>query len=172
MYIRYNNNIYELINYKGKKKITTYFNDKCDNTFEKTWDYYAKEYLDDDTNVQDIFNVDFMLTYIDTSETTEHGIYVTKWNVNEGRPIYRNPVIENDEIGLSRPHDSWSEDWIQDDKYSCSKIVNINECSNYTIVFTYWVKNGEKLEQPLIEEKEVTAEEFKEQMIKYRKSNI
>ncbi len=172
MYIKYNEHLYELINYRGKKKITTYYKNKCDKGFEQTWDYYAKDYLEEDNNVQDIFDVNFILTYIDTSETTKHGEYVTRWNVNEGRPMYKNPEIENDEIGLSLPHDSWSEDWIQDDKYSCSKIVNIKECSDYTIVFTYLVKDGEKLEEPLIEEKEVTAEEFKKYMLEYRKQNI
>ena len=172
MYIIYNNFLYELINYRGKNKITTYFRDKCDSSFEKTWDYYSKECLELDNHIQDIFEVDFVLTYIDTSETTKHGIYETRWNVNEGKPMYKSPVIEKDEVGLTLSHDSWSEDWIQDDKYSCSKIVNLYECSEYTIVYTYVFKNGKKLEEPLIEEKQVSAEEFKKEMIKYRKTNI
>ena len=86
--------------------------------------------------------------------------------------MYKNPVIEKNEVGLTLSHDSWSEDWIQDDKYSCSKIVDLYECSEYTIVYTYVFRDGKKLEKPLIEEKQVSAEEFKEKMIKYRKNNI
>lgn len=59
MYIIYNNILYELINYRGKYKITTYFKEKCDRSFVRTWDYYLKEYLETDTNIQDIFNVQF-----------------------------------------------------------------------------------------------------------------
>ncbi len=172
MYIRYNNGLYRFLDKEIYYKIITIDKEKITEDFYKNMDVFVKMIPTQDSKIQDIFNIDFILTYIDTSETTKHGEYVTRWNINEGRPMYKNPEIENDEIGLSLPHDSWSEDWIQDDKYSCSKIVNINECSNYTIVFTYIVKDGEKLEQPLIEEKEVTAEELKEQMIKYRKSNI
>ncbi len=172
MYIKYNNKLFELINYREKQIITTYFKNKCDETFEKTWDYYVKEFVEEDSNIQDLFDVDFVLTYIDTSETTKHGKNETRWNVNEGRPMYRSPEIEKDEIGLVLSHDSWSEDWIQDDKYSCSKIVNLYDCSEYTIIYTYTWKNGKKLEEPLVEEKRVSAEVFKEEMIKYRKSNI
>lgn len=86
--------------------------------------------------------------------------------------MYKSPKIEKDEVGLTLSHDSWSEDWIQDDKYSCSKIVDLHDCSEYTVIFTYVFKDGKKLEEPLIEEKMVSVEEFKEEMIKYRKSNI
>ncbi len=172
MFIKYNNVLYDLLDRHTHLIIITKIESKTDEKFLRSKRSYYKEISTEDTNIQEIFDVDFILTYIDTSETIKHGEYVTKWNVNEGRPMYRNPEIENDEIGLCLPHDSWSEDWTQDDKYSCSKIVNINECSDYMIVFTYLVKDGEKLNEPLIKEKEVPVGEFKEQMIKYRKSNI
>ena len=149
-----------------------YKNINIDGTFKNDNGIYYKEVSIDDIKIQDIFEVDFLLTYIDTSETTKHGKYDTRWNVNEGKQMYKNPVIEKNEVGLTLSHDSWSEDWIQDDKYSCSKIVDLYECSEYTIVYTYVFRDGKKLEEPLIEEKRVSAEEFKEKMIKYRKNNI
>lgn len=170
MLMKYANKLYRYIS--NYNEIVTYNNINIDSTFENDNGIYYKKIFADDIKIQDIFDVDFVLTYIDTSETTKHGKYETRWNVNEGKPMYKSPAIEKDEVGLTLSHDSWSEDWIQDDKYSCSKIVNLYECSEYTIVYTYVFKNGKKLEEPLIEEKQVSAEEFKKEMIKYRKTNI
>ena len=172
MYIQYNNELFRFLDKRDYFKIITFDYGKTTADFYKNIDVYVKKISIKDINIQDIFEVDFVLTYIDTSETTKHGKYETRWNVNEGKPMYKSPVIEKDEVGLTLSHDSWSEDWIQDDKYSCSKIVNLYECSEYTIVYTYVFKNGKKLEEPLIEEKQVSAEEFKKEMIKYRKTNI
>ena len=172
MYIRYKNEIFRFIDKGEYFKIITLDKRKATDKFYKNIDDYVKKISINDADIQAIFDVDFVLTYIDTSETTKHGKYETRWNVNEGKPMYKSPAIEKDEVGLTLSHDSWSEDWIQDDKYSCSKIVNLYECSEYTIVYTYVFKNGKKLEEPLIEEKQVSAEEFKKEMIKYRKTNI
>ena len=172
MFIKYKDILYDLLEEKTYLSIITRNKLKSNEDFLKTKRSFYKNISLNDINIQDIFDVDFVLTYIDTSETTKHGKYETRWNVNEGKPMYKSPVIEKDEVGLTLSHDSWSEDWIQDDKYSCSKIVNLYECSEYTIVYTYVFKNGKKLEEPLIEEKQVSAEEFKKEMIKYRKTNI
>ena len=170
MLMKYANKLFRYIS--NYNEIVTYKNINIDGTFKNDNGIYYKKVAIDDINIQDIFEVDFLLTYIDTSETTKHGMYNTRWNVNEGKQMYKNPVIEKNEVGLTLSHDSWSEDWIQDDKYSCSKIVDLYECSEYTIVYTYVFRDGKKLEKPLIEEKQVSAEEFKEKMIKYRKNNI
>ncbi len=172
MFIKYDNKLYRFLDKKEYFKIITSNDKNITEDFYKSIDVYVKKITIEDSNIQDIFDVDFVLTYIDTSETTKHGKYETRWNVNEGKPMYRSPEIEKDEVGLVLSHDSWSEDWIQDDKYSCSKIVNLYDCSEYTIIYTYTWKNGKKLEEPLVEEKKVSAEEFKEEMIKYRKSNV
>lgn len=96
MYISYNNILYKLITYKGKKEITTYFKEKCDSSFMKMVGfqttyiddtsldshddsiYYFKEISIEDTAIQNIFDVDFVLTYVDVSETTKHGKYQTR----------------------------------------------------------------------------------------------
>lgn len=172
MFIKYKDILYDLLEEKTYLSIITRNKLKSNEDFLKTKGSFYKNISLDDINIQDIFEVDFVLTYIDTSETTKHGTYETRWNVNEGKAMHKSPVIEKDEVGLTLPHDSWSEDWIQDDKYSCSKIVNLCDCSEYTVIFTYEYKDGKKLEKPLVEEKQVMAEEFKEEMIKYRKDNI
>lgn len=174
MYIKYNAKIYDLIysNLKEKYVITTYCEEKVDETFYKMWDYYAKDYVEIDPNIQDIYDVDFYVTYTDDSETLKHGEPVTRWNINKMGMLYRKPDMEKGEVGLHLPHDSWSDDWIQDDKYSCSKIVDLYDCSDYTVVYTYSVKDGKKLDEPLVEEVVMTAEDFLQERLKYRLTKI
>ena len=174
MYIKYNAKIYDLIysNFEKKYVITTYFDEKVDESFYKMWDYYAKDYVETDQNIQDIYDVDFYVTYTDDSETLKKADKQGKWLVNEGRPLYRNPEIEENELGLSLIKQSFSEDWIMDDRCSCSKIVDLYDCSDYTVVYTYIFKDGQKLDEKEVVEIEMTADEFKKEMIKYKAKNI
>ena len=174
MYIKYNQKIYDLIysNMKKKTVISTYLEDKTDESFYRISDYYAKDFSEADPNIQDIYEVDFYVTYTDDSETLKHGEPVSRWHINNMGMIYRTPDIEKNEIGLSLLHDSWSKDWIQHDKYECSKIVNLHDCTDFTVVYTYTYRNGKKLEEPMVEEVTVEAEEFKALMLQYRNENI
>ena len=174
MYIKYNDKIYELI-YCGvvdKEVVSTYFKEKTDETFYEIFDYYAKDFINTDVNIQDIYNVDFYVSYTDESETLKQAPTVERWCVNEGRPMYRNPELEKNELGIVLQQVTRSDDWIQDDKCSCSKIIDLYECSDYTVKYTYTFKDGKKLDEKEIVEVKMKAEEFKAEILKYRSENI
>ncbi|MBQ2982941.1 MAG: hypothetical protein IJD58_12630, partial [Lachnospiraceae bacterium] len=116
MYIKYKDVLYHYRNLKECKKIVTWIESKSGDEFYKHLSVWVKIISDDDPNIQDIYEVDFYVTYTDDSETLKHGEPVSRWHINNMGMIYRTPDIEKNEIGLSLLHDSWSKDWIQHDK--------------------------------------------------------
>ena len=161
MYIIYNNILYELINYRGKYKITTYFKEKCDRSFDRTWDYYSKEYLETDTNIQDIFNIQFFLKWDSHFEKVD-----TVWE------IFTDKSYLNENQVLMRFANGLLPGWRAEEQTVCSRYVDINECEDFTIVYTYTVKDGIRLETPLKQEKKVSKEEFQKTVIQFRNENI
>ena len=59
-----------------------------------------------------------------------------------------------------------------DDRCSCSKIVDLFDCTDFTVVYTYTYKDSKKLDEVIVEEVKVEAEEFKSLMLQYRDENI
>lgn len=59
-----------------------------------------------------------------------------------------------------------------DDRCSCSKIVDLYDCSGYIVKYTYTVKNGVQLPKEKIVEVKMSAEDFRNEMLKYRIGNI
>lgn len=170
MFVRYKENIYELF-YWGlmdKKVISTYKLDKTDETFYKISDYYGKDYVQEDTNVYDIYEVDFYVYYMDDSETLKQAKADGKWCVNACRP----PQLEKNELALILMRGSVCDEWIQHDKGTSSKIVDLYECSDYTVVYTYTYKDGQPLAEKEVVEVKMDAEAFKAEMLKYRRENI
>ncbi len=98
MYIRYKNEIFRFIDKGEYFKIITLDKRKATDKFYKNIDDYVKKISINDADIQAIFDVDFVLTYIDTSET--------RWNVNEGKTMHKSPVIKKDEVGLTLSRDS------------------------------------------------------------------
>ena len=168
MYAIYNNKLYGYLD--DDYELLTYQNNKIDDGFEEDEGIYFKSITLDE--IQDIFDVDFYVTYTDESETLKKAGNPSKWIVNEGRPLYKNPEIEKNELGLSLIQQSYSDDWVMDDKCSCSKIVDLYDCTDFTVVYTYIYRDGKELEEEIVEEVKVEAEEFKELMLKYRDENI
>lgn len=170
MNVKYSNKIYGFLT--EDKELLTYKKEKTDETFEYDDGIYYKQIEIDDKKIEEIYDVDFYVYYMDNSETLKKAGVSGKWCVDEGRPLYRMPDIEKDELGLWLGNISWSEDWIHDDKCSCSKIVNLYDCSNYTVKYTYIFKDGKELPGKEIVEVKMDAEDFKAEMIKYRLTNI
>lgn len=190
-YIKYGNNIYELIHHRllDRKLITTYHKVKTDDSFYMISDYYAKDYEIGDENIQDIYEIDFFVVYNDTSETVKEAAkYVYEgtrmpessqraikegiWCVNEGIPRYRAPILEENEVGLGLDQVSHSDDWVMDDRSSCSKIVNLYDCSGYIVRYTYSFKDGVQLPEAEVVEVKMEAEAFKEEMLKHSRRNV
>ena len=150
MYIKYNNELFDLVDKIDYYKIVTRKESKSDKTFYSRLSVFIKEIAIDDTDIQDIYDVDFFVIYSDESETIKNAAkYVCEgtgmpqssqraikegiWCVNEGRPLYRSPVLEENEVGLWLNGQSCSEDWVMDDRCSCSKIIDLYDCSGWRI---------------------------------------
>lgn len=189
MFIRYRNTLYHLIQFLGKEMITTYDKQKTDDSFYLVSDYYAKDYNPQDDEIQDVYEADFYVVYHDASETVKEAMkYAYEgsgmlacdqravkegiWCVNEGIPRHCTPKIENDEVGINLGQLSYSDDWVQFDRSSISKIVNIYECSRLMVRYAYTVKNGCRLAEKEIVEVDFEPEAFKEEMLKHRIGNI
>lgn len=176
MYIEYKGQLYELIEdsplFGGKPVISTYFEEKTDNTFSEFSDYYAKELKPDDADVRNIYDVDFYVVYHDTSRTTDMNVKKQcTWCVNEDHAGHY-ASIENDEVSIVLDGESYSEDWVRADRGLCSKTVSIYDCEKLRARYTYSVRDGKKLDKDEVVEVTMRPEAFKAEMLKYRDENI
>lgn len=170
MKIKYNSLLYRYL--ERRNKIVTYDKDKVDLTFECDGRIYYKVISPMDSHIEDIFDVDFYVYYMDDSETLKASGADGTWCVNEGRPLYRCPKLENNELGLSLMYGSICDEWTQDDKGSSSKIIDLYDCSDHTVVYTYSFKDGKPLAENEVIKVKMEPEDFKNEMLKYRISNI
>lgn len=191
MFIKYKDETYKLIRniLFEQKLIITHNTEKTDDSFFALSDYYAKICEMGDKNIKNIYEIDFYVGYHDTSETVkdaekyayegsgmieeaQRAVKDGIWCVNEGIPLHRSPILEDNELGLSLNHVSCSEDWIQYDRSFCSKIIDLYDCSEYIVRYTYSFKDGVQLPEAEVVEVKMAAEAFKEEMLKYRIGNI
>lgn len=170
MYIKYNDKLYRYL--EDERKILTYDVEKTDKTFSNKRNIYYKIIDADDGNIESIYDVDFYVYYMDDSETLKKANVDGIWCVNEGRPLYRNPELEKNELGLILNKVTYSEDWVQFDGCTCGKIVDLYECGEYKIKYTYKYKDGKELQGEESVEVKMQAESFKEEMLKHRVSNV
>lgn len=187
MFIRYKNIVYRYI--QRRNELVTAVKEKADDTFSQDGNIFYKQIDTMDQDIQDMYEIDFYVGYIDTSETVKDaekyvyegsGMAETSqravrdgiWCVNEGIPLYRRPILEENELGLSLNQVSCSEDWIQDDRSYCSKIIDLYDCSEYIVCYTYSFKDGVQLPEVEIVEVRMEAEAFKEEMLKHRSQNV
>lgn len=200
LFILYKGNIYrETENiFTTKDCFVTKFKEKTDDTFYEYLDHLERYARDFEYNEVDaVYDVDFYVEYHDTSrtmemaaqkmkETEEEGDIVDndthdsvlhhRWDVNEKKLILpqQNPKIENNEVAIMLCEASYSEDWVlveEDDRF-CSKVVDIHDCDKLLVQYTYFVRNGKKLDKEEVVEVTMKPEDFKAEMLKYRLSNI
>ena len=69
MYIKYNNELFYLVDKKDYYKIVTRKESKSDKTFYSRLNVFIKEIAIDDLDIRDIYDVDFFVIYFDESET-------------------------------------------------------------------------------------------------------
>ncbi len=168
-YVKYKKKLYFTIKQGNDRYIVTYYMDKANNSFFQKFDYYMKRLEECKDDAECVFDVSFYVTYVNKSKTIRGE---KRWYVSEYVPLHRGFDIEKNEVGLCVNGMSRSSDWIQFDSCFCSKIVDISECSDFTVRYEYSRKDGVDYEEPLVEEQEVSAEEFKRIMVSYRRQNI
>lgn len=200
LFILYKGNIYRQTEniFTTKDCFVTKFKEKTDDTFYEYLDHLERYARDcEDNEVDAVYDVDFYVEYHDTGRTMEmaaqrvkeaeeKGKTVThsthdsvlhhRWVVNEKRRIQpqQNPQIENNEVALMLCETSYSEDWVlvEKDKRFCSKVVDIHDCDKLLVQYTYFVRNGKRLDKAEVVEVTMEPEDFKAEMLKYRLSNI
>ncbi len=187
MFIRYKNMVYRYI--QRRNELVTARKEKVDDTFLQDGSIFFKQIDTMDQDIQDMYEIDFFVVYNDTSETVKEAAkYVYEgtnmpessqraikegiWCVNEGIPRYRFPILEENEVGLGLDQVSHSDDWVMDDRSSCSKIVDLYDCSEYIVRYTYSFKDGVQLPEAEVVEVKMEAEAFKEEMLKHRSQNV
>lgn len=172
MYIKYDKELYVFLDKKDYFEIITRKENKADETYIREANIFFKEISPEDPKIEAIFRVDFYVSYMDDSETLKASGADGVWCVNEGRPLYRCPKIENNELGLSLMYGSICDEWTQDDKGSSSKIIDLYDCSDHTVVYTYSFKDGKPLAENEMIKIKMEPEDFKNEMLKYRRSNL
>ena len=161
MYIKYNNIVFRFLDKKEYYKIITRNKNKTTDEFYKNKDVYVKKIIETDINIQDIFNIQFFLKWDSHFEKVD-----TVWE------IFTDKSYLNENQVLMRFANGLLPGWRAEEQTVCSRYVDINECEDFTIVYTYTVKDGIRLETPLKQEKKVSKEEFQKTVIQYRNENI
>ena len=174
MYIKYDGKIYyhSYPNIANKRYAITHNIEKLTEGFEKQYDYYKKIVCDDDPNIQDVYDIDFYVDYVDEKQTMKLMRDVTRWCVNDNRPCYQQPEIEKDELGIQGMGMNDTDGWKTYDRGASSKIIHLSDCTGFIVKYTYTVKDGCKLTEELIEEVNMTSEEFKNEMIRHNGMKI
>ena len=170
MYIKYNEKLYRYL--EDDNELLTYKEDKIDSNFEEDDGIWFKEITPNDSNIQDIYDINFYVDYIDEKQTMKLMRGVTRWCVNDNRPMHRAPEIEKDELGIQGPGMNSTDGWVVYDQGASSKIIHLSDCTGFIVEYKYTVKDGKVLEEKLVEEVRMNAEEFKAEMIKYRRENV
>lgn len=161
MLIIYNSFLYRYIKNKNHIEIVTYDKNKVDKSFKLDDDIYYKDVLLDDPKIQDIFDVQFFLNWDSHLKDVDK-----RWEIlTDGEYMKGNHV-------LLRFVNGFLPGWTIEEQVVCSKYVDIDECEDFSVVYTYKVKNGKRLETPVVEEQKVSKEEFQKLVLQYRINNI
>lgn len=149
MYAKYNNNIYRYLHRKEYDKIITYDRKKSDATFYVNESVYVKQIKGEDPALQEVFDVTFSFNWDSKLEHVE-----TTWTITAA-PEY----LQGDQL-LLRYTKGLLPGWKVEEQTVCVRYVPIEECSEFKICYTYFVKNGEHLEKIKKEEKLVERSHF------------
>jgi hypothetical protein len=161
MFIIYNNFLYRYIKNKEYLEIVTYDKNKVDKNFMLDDDIYYKQIPKDDKYIQDIFDVEFFLKWDSGLKDVD-----SKWGILAiGMQMKENQILLTFANGILPG-------WSAEEQTVCSRYVDIDECEDFSVVYTYTVKDGNVLKEPMIVEQKVSKEEFQKLVHQYRIRNI
>jgi len=161
MFIIYKNNLYDLLDEKTHFVIITRQKSKSDENFLSTGKVFYTDIPKDDINIQDIFDVQFSLQWDSHLKDVDK-----KWIIlNESEYLKENQVLLKFYSGILPG-------WNIEEQAVCSKYVDIDTCYDFTVNYTFTLKNGIRLKEPIVLEQKVSKEEFQKLVAQYQIRNI
>lgn len=163
MYMKNKNGVFYRYVYNGMEKAyfcVTHYSEKTDKDFQQKTSFYKKEVDMSDDCVKDIYDVKCYVYWNSKIEGISD-----RWEI----PILR-PWMDDKVVRLQ--HEGLLSGWETDEKYLCSKYVELSAIEGYEIEFEYIVKDGVKLEKKEIIKKKVERQEFEEIFEKHLSENI
>ncbi|HOJ79044.1 MAG TPA: hypothetical protein PL158_13260, partial [Bacillota bacterium] len=161
MFMIYNNNLYHILDEKSHYVIITRQKAKADGGFSATKLSFYKEIPKDDRLIQDIYQVQFFLKWDSHLDGVDK-----RWR------ILTEPEFIQDNRVLLKFTNGILPGWEIEEQAVCSKYVAIDECEDFQIRYTYTVKDGKVLEQPMVLEEKVSKEDFQNGIVKHQIRNI
>ncbi|KNY28483.1 hypothetical protein [Pseudobacteroides cellulosolvens] len=161
MFIIYKNNLYHVLDEKSHLVIITRQKSKADEDFLSTKESFYKEISKDDKYIQDVYTVQFFLKW----DSHLDGVDKTWEILTEHEYLKENQVLLKFVNGILPG-------WEVEEQAVCSKYVDIDECEDFLVVYTYTVKDGDVLKIPMVLEQKVSREDFQKLVLKYQIKNI
>ena len=159
MYIKYNDKLYSYRNLVECKKIVTRIEEKSDGDFYKNRSVWVKIIGETDPNIQDIYDVKFYIKWDSQLESV-----ITKWHIETC------DYFTDGSVRLC--HEGYLPGWKIVEKGLSETYLKAEKIEGYSVEYKYVVKDGKKLDEPLVVEKEVDRQEFDELVEMYRSTNI
>ena len=159
MYIKYNDKLYSYRNLVECKKIVTRIEEKSDGDFYKNRSVWVKIIGETDPNIQDIYDVKFYIKWDSQLESV-----ITKWHIETC------DYFTDGNVRLC--HEGYLPGWKIVEKGLSETYLKAEKIEGYSVEYKYVVKDGKKLDEPLVVEKEVDRQEFDELVEMYRSTNF
>lgn len=161
MFMIYKNNLYHTLDEKSHYVIITRQKTKADGDFLSTKKSFYKEIPKDDKYIQDIYKVQFFLKWDSHLDDIDN-----VWEIlAEHEHIKDNKVLLKFFNGILPG-------WEVEEHAVCSKYVDIDECEDFRAVYTYTVKDGNVLNEPMVLEQKVSKEDFQNLIFEHQIRNI
>lgn len=161
MFMIYKNNLYHILDEKSHFVIITKHKTKADGDFLSTKESFYKEIPKDDKYIQDIFRVQFFLKWDSHLADVDN-----TWEI-----LAEHEYIKDNQV-LLKFVNGILPGWDVEEQAVCSKYVDIDECEDFLVVYTYTVKDGDVLKKPMVLEQKVSKEDFEKLVLKYQIKNI
>ena len=163
----YDEKIYNLATRNGKMFLVTYQPEKADDTWRPERSYFVKEITEDDEKLKKIKRLHFSVNYKDREIQS-----CFNWNVDEDNPCAEKANIENNEVSIQTFTNKELNTWQSCGPRKWSKIIRLHNCRSFYIEEEIWYENGEFFSYPLKRVNKTSEEDFKKQLINYRRENI
>ena len=157
MYIKYNGILYRYLD--DDRELLTYMESKIDKNFEEDEGIYYRQILKNDPHIQDIYDVKFYIKWDSQLESV-----ITKWHIETC------DYFTDGNVRLC--HEGYLPGWKIVEKGLSETYLKAEKIEGYSVEYKYVVKDGKKLDEPLVIEKEVDKQEFDELIEIYRSTNV